>query len=105
VGEWPHDLVALLADQARQLEVAQLELRDLERRAVRLETENTELRSKVRDLQSVLRAVSAAMGESVNALTMHARHPQRLTRTLELGSFSADRSGGLAAVGCLAVVQ
>jgi hypothetical protein len=39
VGEWPHDLVALLAEQNRQLEAPQ-----------------AELRSKVRDLQSVLAA-------------------------------------------------
>jgi hypothetical protein len=42
--------------------------------ALRLEAENTELRSKVPDLQSVLaatwRSLSAAMGESVNVLTM-----------------------------------
>jgi hypothetical protein len=41
---------------------------------VHLEAENTDLRSKVRDLQSVLaatwRSMSAAMGESVNVLTM-----------------------------------
>jgi predicted nucleic acid-binding Zn-ribbon protein len=74
VGEWPHDLVALLAEQNRQLEATQTELRHLERQAVRLEAENTELRSKVRDLQSVLaatwRSMSAAMEESVNVLTM-----------------------------------
>lgn len=74
VGEWPHDLVALLSEQSRQLEATQAELRHLERQAVRLEAENTELRSKVRDLQSVLaatwRSMSAAMGESVNVLTM-----------------------------------
>jgi hypothetical protein len=74
VGEWPADLLALLAEQARQIEAAQAELRELEQRAVRLETENTQLRSKVRDLQTVLaaiwRSMSAAMGESVNVLTM-----------------------------------
>ena len=48
MGEWPHDL----AEQTRQLEATQAELRHLERRAVRLEAGNTELRSKVRDLQS-----------------------------------------------------
>lgn len=74
VGGWPHDLVAILAEQNRQLEATQAELRHFERQAVRLEAENTELRSKVRDLQSVLaatwRSMSAAMGESVNVLTM-----------------------------------
>ena len=69
-GEWPHDLVALLAEQTRQLEVAHQELRHLDRRAMALETENGHLRAKVRDLQSVLRAVGAAVGESVQALTM-----------------------------------
>jgi hypothetical protein len=48
VGEWPHDLVALLAEQNRQLEATQAELRHLERQAVRLEAENTELRSTLR---------------------------------------------------------
>ncbi len=70
VGEWPHDLVALLAEQTRELDTAHRELRDLERQAAALETENTQLRAKVRDLQSVLRALGAAMGESVQALTM-----------------------------------
>ena len=70
VGEWPHDLVALLAELTRELDALHREARDLERRAVHLETENSQLRAKVRDLQSVLRALSAAMGESVQALTM-----------------------------------
>ncbi|MGH9043029.1 MAG: hypothetical protein ACRDZ3_22685 [Acidimicrobiia bacterium] len=47
---------------------------------MRLEAENTALRSQVRDLQNVLRAtwqaMSTAMGESVNALTI--RYAERL---------------------------
>lgn len=70
VGEWSHDLLALLAEQTRELDTAHRDLRDLERQAARLETENSQLRGKVRDLQSVLRALGAAMGESVQALTM-----------------------------------
>jgi hypothetical protein len=74
VGEWSHDLVALFSEQFRQLEATQVELRELERRAVRLEADNVTLRSQVRDLQSVLaatwRALTAAMGEAVNVLTM-----------------------------------
>ena len=70
-AEWgPHDLVALLAEQTRQLDGAHQELRAFERRAVCLDTENTHLRAKVRDLQNVLRAMTAAVGESISALTM-----------------------------------
>jgi hypothetical protein len=74
VGEWPADLLGVLAEQLRLLDVAQAELREAEQRAVRLEAENTALRARVRDLQNVLRAtwhaMRTAMGESVNALTM-----------------------------------
>lgn len=73
-GEWPADLLGVLAEQLRLLDVAHTEVREAEQLAVRLEAENTALRSQVRDLQNVLRAtwhaMSTAMGESVNALTM-----------------------------------
>ena len=35
MGEWRHDLVALLAGQNRQLEATQVEFRHLDRQAVR----------------------------------------------------------------------
>jgi predicted nuclease with TOPRIM domain len=70
VGEWVGELLAQLADRGRQLEAMHELLRQLERRNATLEAENSGLRGKVRDLQSVLRALGAAMGESVNVLTM-----------------------------------
>jgi chaperonin cofactor prefoldin len=74
VGEWVGKLLAQLADRDRHLEAMHELLRQLERRNATLEAENSELRGKVRDLQSALaatwRGMSAALGESVNLLTM-----------------------------------
>jgi predicted nuclease with TOPRIM domain len=70
VGEWAGELLGQLADRDRQLETLHELLRQLDRRNATLEAENSELRGKVRDLQSVLRALGAAVGESVNVLTM-----------------------------------
>lgn len=62
--------VDLVVEFLRQLDAAHAALRQAEARAVRLETENTALRARVRDLQHVLRSLNAAMSDSVQALTM-----------------------------------
>jgi hypothetical protein len=69
VGEWPYDRVALLTEQARQLDATQLELRDLERRV------GTPRRRKHRPArQGQGPAKRAAGGER-----RHGRVDQRLT--------------------------
>jgi excisionase family DNA binding protein len=60
------DLVVELLRRADTLEAAR---REAEARSVRLETENTALRARVRDLQHVLRSLNAAMSDSIQALT------------------------------------
>ena len=59
----------LVVELLRRADTLQAALRDAEARSVRLETENTALRARVRDLQHVLRSLNAAMSDSVQALT------------------------------------
>lgn len=71
VGELPGpETTDLVVELLRQVDDAHTALRNAEARAVRLETENAGLRARVRDLQHVLRSLSAAMSDSIQALTM-----------------------------------